>query len=797
MAARRTTPEARGCQADRVSTEDLMIRKAPLCSSFLALLAAFPGIALASSSSEFVLEEDQVIVRIETGDVQIVETDAGTLLEVAGLGHLNGPGGPRLPAMRVLLGLPPGVRATSVEVLDVETTAVSEVGEIAPVSPIVLAADRSGSGPAAERLREEWRQTRRDVYGSDGAYPEKLAWITGRGRFHAIPYAAITVCPITIHPRSGRVAHHPRIELAVRFERQGAVRNSRVGAESRRVDPPVMDEASRLFANFAQIAPHYEESVENARGRYANRDETSDFVIVTTTGAVDAVEASGFIPWKTELGFRVRTVLTTDSEIAGQPGPDLAAKIRAFLRSVHAEWGIEYVLFVGGHEAVPMRVCYPDPDNHVYDPWNPGLVAPGTPTDSYYADLSDPDAVSWDADGDGYPGEYGEDEPDFLAEVSVGRIPVDDPDRITYTLDKMVSFEQDPGDWKRNALQGGAILFFENQNHGDYPFIDGATCLDSIETGLLSDWSVTRFSEQAGIVKSSFDWPALTEPSFTVYWGLGAYGVVNWSGHGWCDGAYRTVWAWDDGDGVPESGIGELQSHRFIGTGAANLHDTHPSIVFAISCNVGYPEENPYGNLGIDLLTLPGWGPSAGIVSSVRPAAISADWKNDPGGTEQICFDFNRCLVAEGDRVGDALYNGKFHATTYYGWDRVYEYMNLYNFNLYGDPSLVVGAHTVDAPEAVLSRGPRISLDPIRPNPFARDASVRLGLRSAGPVRITVHDVSGRRVAVLVEGRLEAGTRVVSWDGTGLDGERMPSGTYFIVADGLARSASRKVVLLD
>jgi hypothetical protein len=113
---------------------------------------------------------------------------------------------------------------------------------------------------------------------------------------------------------------------------------------------------------------------------------------------------------------------------------------------------------------------------------------------------------------------------------------VNHPARITYALDKLAAFEMDEGDWKNRVLHAGAILFFENQNGGDYPFIDGATCLDSIETAMMNDYQVTRLSEQAGVVRSSFPWSPLTETSFTSNWGTGEYALVNWSGHGWPTG---------------------------------------------------------------------------------------------------------------------------------------------------------------------------------------------------------------------------------------------------------------------
>jgi hypothetical protein len=378
----------------------------------------------------------------------------------------------------------------------------------------------------------------------------------------------------------------------------------------------------------------------------------------------------------------------------------------------------------------------------------------------------------------------------------VGRIPVDKAERITYTLNKLAAFEQDTGAWKNNALVAGSILFFENQNYGGYPFIDGMTCLDSIATGLLSGMNLTCMTEKSGIVVSPLDYPPISETAFNDAWRTGQHAVVNWSGHGWSDGAYRTCWNWDDGDGVPENSNGEMQSYQFIHISTSDLDDDYPSIVFAISCNVGYPDPNPYGNCGVDLLTKVGWGASAGIVSSSRPASISSDWKNSPGGTEQICYEFNRYMIAEGERVGDAFYDGKYHAHTYYGWEMMYEYMNLYNFNYYGDPALAVGGATSGIVDTGGEEEPGLWLGPGQPNPFGASTKLRFILQQNEHVRIDVHDVRGRLVRTLADRRYDAGEHAISWSGTGEAASSLAPGLYLVTIEAGEQRAMRKVVLM-
>ena len=77
-----------------------------------------------------------------------------------------------------------------------------------------------------------------------------------------------------------------------------------------------------------------------------------------------------------------------------------------------------------------------------------------------------------------------------------------------------------------------------------------------------------------------------------------------------------------------------------------------------------------------------------------------------------------------------------------------------------------------------------VSLGGAYPNPFGRSARLAFTLRDAGPVRLTLHDVLGREVAVLWDGPAGAGRSEATLDGT-----ELPSGTY------VARLAAGRTVL--
>ena len=75
------------------------------------------------------------------------------------------------------------------------------------------------------------------------------------------------------------------------------------------------------------------------------------------------------------------------------------------------------------------------------------------------------------------------------------------------------------------------------------------------------------------------------------------------------------------------------------------------------------------------------------------------------------------------------------------------------------------------------------------PNPFSPYTTIPFALRAAAPVRLEVFDVRGRRVAALVDERLEPGSHSVTWRPG-----RLAAGVYQIRLRSGDLTATRKVV---
>jgi len=404
-----------------------------------------------------------------------------------------------------------------------------------------------------------------------------------------------------------------------------------------------------------------------------------------------------------------------------------------------------------------MKLCFPDSE-HNFD----------TPTDYYFAELTD----DWDSDNDGYYGEYEQDSIGFVPEVIVGRIPYNSGTMIEKVAQKTVNCERDTGSWKMNALLLGAFSNFENEDHTGWPSCDGAVLMENIKDSLLTGWTSTRLYEQEGLCpsmyQSEFD---LTHSNVISVWSSGSYSITNWSGHGNSGGAYRKWWAWDDGDSVPESQ--EISWDVFIHESDVHyLDDSHPSIVFSASCSNA---EGP-NNLARALI---GNGAS-GIVAATTYGWYTPGWE-DPsdGNVMSLDYYFYYYLIAEGKRVGDALFDAKMYYFNYLyfpdPWAGDPEWtpqQNMLDYVHFGDPSLLNAGVGVEeeGPGTVMLQKFRIYQNPMR-----RKAVIEYTLPFAGTVDISMYNIAGQKMSTIHKAIEKSGNYTVL-----LSGKTMTQGIYFI-----------------
>jgi len=106
------------------------------------------------------------------------------------------------------------------------------------------------------------------------------------------------------------------------------------------------------------------------------------------------------------------------------------------------------------------------------------------------------------------------------------------------------------------------------------------------------------------------------------------------------------------------------------------------------------------------------------------------------------------------------------------------------------------GVMPTDVPDGELPGARRLALHRNHPNPFNPRTTIAFELPSAGETRLAVYSASGRHVATLVEGTLDAGRHTVTWNGIDDAGRSVASGVYFFRLDSLGETRTGKGVLL-
>lgn len=172
-------------------------------------------------------------------------------------------------------------------------------------------------------------------------------------------------------------------------------------------------------------------------------DSTYRLLILAPSRFAD--ELQPLVCHKEKMGMTTR--LVTLCEIYDQmywQGRDEAEKIKYFIKNAIENWGIEYVLFVGGKKGqlpfwhLPVRYVNMECD------WEPHYIS-----DLYFADIYDSEGnfSSWDSDGDGLYGEWYYDEVaedqdiDLSPDVAVGRLPCRYDIEVRIMVDKIIKYE--------------------------------------------------------------------------------------------------------------------------------------------------------------------------------------------------------------------------------------------------------------------------------------------------------------------------------------------------------------------
>ena len=609
---------------------------------FLLAVLIFSSVSVTTGGFE------ELTVTLVSNPYTIEDSDQYHTITMEGFFTRGLPGDPALPQKIYDLELPYDVNLETVDIqmLWKASEEIPGLYEIGP-SPLIASGGRTVLYSTIQNGKNV------DVYNSNGLYPESPVDILRTHQIREKKYVRVQFTPFQYNPVTKALVINQKVKIRVFW-------------------------TTKRMPLTAPPGPGI------------------DYVIVTTNAIVsNSTRLNAFKNHLQSQGFTAYTVTETQYGAAG--GQQRAVNIRNWLQANWPLLNIKYVLLIGDPDPddptvgdsfgdIPMLMCWP----------NPGSALDQTPTDYFYADLTG----NWDSDGDNSYGEFGQDTVDFGPEVYVGRIPVYGGNYATLDsiLNKFINYTGA----NTSIMLPMAISNYQDEHSAANSCLNGWGRTDGLD---LPQQVITNITNLAGFTNyvlyersgftgrghdpvpvTAFGYKApLTNANVINQW-PNDYGIVFWWGHGDATGAWRKYWgsAGDDGDNSVEDAFcsGTAQDEcvwvPFLSSGDITVD--METFTFQASCENGYPENA--GNLQYSLL-------KKGAVSTVGSTRICwyaiGLWTYwgiiDNAG---IGYTYVWFLVF-GQSAGEALYNGKSLLANPWGW---MGWQNLFDFNLYGDPSM-------------------------------------------------------------------------------------------------------------
>ena len=683
----------------------------------------------------------------------------GDRLTVTDAAYMNPIGAPDIPSKTFTIALPPGAIVQRVNFRGVR----QEVGTTfmaATQPPLPLVND-----DVVIDLQRQFHKAMSVYYGSENIYPETYGAVVTTGGLRKYTLLTVACHHFAYNTMSGTLYCAPNIIIEIHYTNPHPLNKRARYWQGLNDDITFDDIAQELIYNWGDAQAWYHTD---------NPTRANGYYIIIPSAIQNAVDA--LVTHRQNQGYDVH-VVTREYIEANIAGDDTPQKLRNYLRANMVD--IEYALLVGFSADMPWRNLVPF-NNDPNSPWNNLDYSP-IPGDLYLAELTDPDSVSWNSDNDSYYGEVfdanflpaGEDNPDYHADIHLGRIPFSTQSMIEDICAKLIFFDTNTDvAYKTSSLLTGALYYYANENGTGNARMDGAEyCELLLIDSVLPRATATTLYEKGGLRPCTLSCTdSLTRSNHVAYWQN--KGVMYECHHGNVPLYARKLWAWDNGDSIPETAEITWPTSFYI-TDVYQLDNGYPATCFLRSCLCGKPEEN---GLGAMLLYR---GGSAVISSSRVSWASSADI----GG---IPYHFYERLLRDTTMTSGVIGNAYDIARTDF-MDNSGFWLPAYHYNLFGDPATRQFGQLVNIEENKI--GTPISMFTVFPNPSHGIVTIEMQSPNTNPIEIRIFDVAGRLLRNLQLNRATPESVVQEM--------RLPAGVYFITCFESDKIYREKITIVE
>ncbi len=685
----------------------------------------------------------------EFEDGQLVVSDAA---------YVNTMGAPNVPSKTVTLALPPGAIVHAVRFRGERQEIGKAIVEAAQPSLPLLC-----DGVFYD-LQERFQNARSQYYTSEDIYPRTYGSVIAKGGLRKYTLLTVACHHFAYEAASGMLYRAPNIIVEVHYTMPDPL-SDRAHYWQRLKDDVTFDDMAR------QVIYNWDE----AQGWYhTDRPKRANGYYVIIPSAIEnAVDA--LVAHRQGQGYDVN-IITREYIEANVPGDDTQQKLRNYLRANMVD--IEFALLVGFSTDMPWRDLVPfnnDP-NSPYNNWDYSPI----PGDLYLAELTDPDSLSWNSDGDAYYGEVfdanfqpvGDDDPDYHADIHLGRIPFSTQSTIEDICTKLIAFDTNTDVvYKTASLLTGALYYYANENNTGNERMDGADyCEQLLIDSVLSRATAVTLYEKGGLRPCTLTCTdSLNQSNHIAYWQN--KGVMYECHHGNVTLYARKLWAWDDGDSIPENSEITWPTSLFY-TDVYQLDNDHPATCFLRSCLCGKPEET---GLGAMLLYRGG----SDVISSSRVSWASA------ADRDGIPYHFYNRLLQD-TTLSNGIIGTAYDIARNDFMDITGFWLPAYHYNLFGDPALRQLGQVVSVEENTMQIA--LPLFTVFPNPSHGSVTLRLQSPKNNSITFDAYDISGRLIRSM---QFEESGESVSFC------MELPAGVYFLRCSCGDNHYQSKIIILD
>ncbi|MEM0492794.1 MAG: C25 family cysteine peptidase [Candidatus Thermoplasmatota archaeon] len=495
-----------------------------------------------------ILNESQLKYFYTFSTPQPRENENGVLFLVDGLDTTNNPGKPMVPKKTLRLLLPPDT-----DIKDVRVYPSSGSEYRLPYSYTIAWGQQPV--PLCHIGDVQKTDADMDVYGSYDRYPGVFYELVSLQYKHGFPVFTINLFPLQYVPKTGEVYFHSSLELDLTLEsakmKDGLVMPIRMCSED-------AEEIADMVDN-PEILDIYKESSLLSRNREIkeqvldNPSTAYKYVVITNEALRDSQAEYTFQDLiQSKINKGLTATIVTVEDIVSNPlywwnGPygdgdplfnDTPCIIRNFIRYAYLNWATEYILLGGdgdgedlggqsGDDIIPVRGLY-DYNFPYGNPEGDFTIA----SDLYYACLDG----SYDSNKNMLFGEPDDGfdinpngEVDLLAEVYVGRAPVDNATELSNFVRKTIMYEQSRELYLRDVLMVGERIGFGGVAEwgGNYKdeIKDGSSNHGYTTVGVSKLYNISALYDR--------DWPGHNWPKVEISNRINqGVHVINHLGHG-------------------------------------------------------------------------------------------------------------------------------------------------------------------------------------------------------------------------------------------------------------------------